>query len=215
MRNSFFLTLSVAAALLLAGCSPAAGTEEVEQAAPPSAAPSTSPSTEPSETPSPTVPAPPASNSPEEFTSGAPDRQCLTENLTVSVSDQGSSAGHTHYFVTFTNTGEECALEGFPGIQVMTGGSPLGAPASQQANEPPRSLLLTRGGTTSATLTVTNIGSGGGPLGGACTVSSGDALAVTPPHSTIALRVNMPNFLACSNGAPWMTIGPVINYGTT
>lgn len=106
-------------------------------------------------------------------------------------------------------------LEGFPSIQVTAGGTPIGVAATEESSTTSEAISLTRGGTTSAELTVTNIASGGGPLGDACTVEQGNAYAVTPPHSTIVVPVSVPNVPACSNGTPWMTVGPVVNGGTT
>lgn len=210
MRNTLLLALSVAAATLLAGCSTATAPPSPESP-PTESSPSASPSAgEPSSAPNSTAP-----DSSESFTAGAPDGQCRTANLTVSLGNEGSAAGHIHYAVTFTNTGETCVLEGFPTVQVTGGGSPIGVAATEDSGTAAQAISLTRGGTTSAELTVTNIASGGGPLGDACTVGHGDAFAVTPPHSTTAISVPMPNIPACSNGAQWMTVGPVVNFGTT
>lgn len=138
MRNSLFLTLSVAAAVLLAGCSPSSAPDSDQSSAPASQSDRSAesnadssdpndqgadPNSEPTEsTPregeppaAPPAPAPPAA---EKFTAGAPYGQCLTKNLAVSITEQGSSSGKLHYAVTFTNTGtKECLLEGFPRVQ--------------------------------------------------------------------------------------------------
>lgn len=210
MRSSLFLTLSVATAVLLAGCTSTSAPQGSEPSAPMSPQQTSEPSAStPATTPPQSVP-----TAPEQFTAGAPDGQCLTENLTVSLSDPDGTAGKLHYEVTITNTGSACVLEGFPRVRVTAGGSPIGAEAAQDPSTTPVSLSLTRGGTTSATLTMTNIGSGGGPLGTACTFAQGDALAVTPPHSMIAISVPM-DVPACSNGIEWMKVGPVVNNGTT
>ncbi|MEO7348501.1 MAG: DUF4232 domain-containing protein [Terrimesophilobacter sp.] len=187
MRNSHFLTLSVATAVLLAGCT----STSVPQGSEPSAPTSPAQTSEPPASTPPAAPPQSVPSEPEQFTAGAPDGQCLTENLTVAISDPDGSAGKLHYELIITNTGSECVLEGFPRVQVTSGGSPIGAAASEDSSTPPVSLSLTRGGTTYAALTMTNIGSGGGPLGTACTVAQGDALAVTPPHSMIAISVPM------------------------
>ncbi|MEO7348499.1 MAG: DUF4232 domain-containing protein [Terrimesophilobacter sp.] len=196
MRFTRFLSLSVAAAILLAGCATTATTT------PQSSQPPSPSATEPSAT----EPAPSPS---EAFTAGAPEGQCLTANIAVSVAEADASAGHLHYVVTFTNKGEACVLKGFPTFQVTRDGAPLGLVAEDDSSAVPALVTLAAGGTAVAALTAINLGFDGGPLGDACAILEGNAVSVTPPHSTIAIPVTPLNFMACANDVPWMTIGPI------
>jgi hypothetical protein len=191
--SSTGLVLAVVAALT--GCvsitiPPPGPSSSAEPSAPPSASPS-GPS--------------------ESFTAGAPDGQCLTANLSASLEAEPSSLGHGHWSVILTNDGAPCVLDGFPTIQVTSNGTPLGAASEDDSGVPHSPASLATGGSAVASLSAVNIDPGGGPLGDACTVDHGDAVAVTPPHATIAIPVPMADFPACSNGTAWMTVGPVTN----
>ncbi|MBX3309190.1 MAG: DUF4232 domain-containing protein [Cryobacterium sp.] len=188
------LIVSTLATLLLAGCvtvnySPPASSPS--RSAPPSAS---------SASPSPST---------ETFTPGAPANQCLTANLSVSLEDEGASAGHLHAKVVFTNNGPDCVLKGFPTVQVAQGAAPIGAGSEEDSSAAVAPVTLMAGGSAIAQLTSVNIDPGGGPLGDSCVVDHGTGYLVTPPHSTTPIPVDVPNVPACTNGIVWMTAGPV------
>lgn len=192
MRYSPFLVVSVVAVSFLAGCS----TISTPPSPPPSNAASSTPSAS-------------STAAAETFTAGAPDGQCLTAELSVSIQAASGTAGHLHEVITLTNKGGPCVLEGYPTVAVTSGGIPVGAAAEDDSSASPAPITLATGGTALAQLTAVNIDPGGGPLGDACAVDVGDAVAVTPPHSMIALSVAESGVPACSSGTPWMTVGPV------
>jgi hypothetical protein len=181
--------------LALAGCITATG---------PSPASPPSPSVSPKESPSasPTTPA-------ETFTPGAPEGQCLTANLLVSVVDEGSSAGHLHSQVVFTNRGPACVLDGFPTVQVMKAGVPMGSGIEDDSSAAEAPVPLASGGTAVAQLTSVNINSDGGPLGDSCVVDHGTGYLITPPHSYTPIPADVADLPACTNGTVWMMAGPV------
>lgn len=150
------------------------------------------------------------SSPPEVFTSGAPDGQCLSANLSTQFEPESSSMGHFHYSVVFTNTGSQtCKLQGFPAIQVVKAGIALGAQADPDSAAAPSVVSLAPGASASAQLSGVNLGLDGGPIGDSCAVDSGDGVSITPPHSTVPTVIAMPDFSACANPVTWMTIGPV------
>jgi Domain of unknown function (DUF4232) len=164
-----------------------------------------------STSPSPTSASPEASPSatPESFTPGAPADQCLTANLSVAVQDESASAGHLHSLLVFTNNGPDCVLEGFPNVQVMNSGTPMGASSEEDSSVSEGTVSLPAGGTAVAQLTSVNIDPGGGPLGDSCVVDHGTGYLVTPPHSYTPIPVDVSGVPACTNGTVWMTAGPV------
>ncbi|MBX3090888.1 MAG: DUF4232 domain-containing protein [Cryobacterium sp.] len=193
MPRRISLVVPSFAVLLLAGC--------VTVVSPPSSSPSSSSSaSSPSASPSP---------APEQFAPGAPANQCLTANLSVSVQEASASSGHLHSLIVFTNNGPECALSGFPSVQVMSSGVTMGASSEDDSSASPTVVTVPSGGTAVALLTSVNIDPDGGPLGDACVVDHGSGYDVTPPHSLSPISVDDDNLAACSNGAVWMTVGPV------
>lgn len=157
-------------------------------------APSTSPSASPSA-------------AAETFTPGAPAGQCLTANLAVTIEAEGSSAGHQHATIVFTNKGASCVLEGFPAVQVIANGVPMGSSAGQDSSASSAPVTLASGGAASSELASINIDPGGGPLGDTCVVGHGDGYNITPPHSLLPILVPVSDTPACTNGVAWMTVG--------
>ena len=200
MRSFPLLALPVLAIALLAGCSaqsePPAGTP-----APTSAAPTVPPAESPA--PSPTA-AP-------QVDPNAPAGQCADANLTVTVvpDEGGAGAGSSVSSVVFTNTGDACVLEGAPGVSVVGGGNgtQIGVPAEQSGA--PVAVAIPAGGSAHATLSSINIGSGGGPLGADCAVTTGDGYRVYPPHSFEAFFVPLAGVAACSSDSVFLQIGVV------
>ncbi len=196
MTRKMAAALPIAVAMLLAGCVSITYSPTNTSPSPSGS----SASGTPSQSPSPTA---------ESFTPGAPDGQCLTANLSVSVEDESSSAGHMHSAIVFTNNGPDCTLEGYPNVQVMNDGVPMGSSSEEDSTATEALVSLPAGGTATAQLASVNIDPGGGPLGDSCIVDHGTGYLVTPPHSYTAIPVDVPNVPACTNGTVWMTAGPV------
>lgn len=190
------LILPAAGVLLLAGCVSVTYSPGPSSPSPSDASPAASPSA--------------ASASPaESFTPGAPDGQCLTANLSVTVQDEGASAGHLHSKIVFTNNGPDCALQGYPNIQVMNAGVPMGSSSEEDSSASAALVTIAAGGSAVAQLTSVNIDPGGGPLGESCAVDHGSGYLVTPPHSYSPISVDVAGVPACTNGTVWMVAGPV------
>lgn len=196
MRSLPILVLPVLAIALLAGCSapsePATGSP-----APTSAAPTVPPAETPTAAP--------------QVDPNAPAGQCADANLTVTVvpDEGGAGAGSTASAVVFTNTGDACVLEGAPGVSIVGGGNgtQIGVPAEQSGT--PVAVDIPAGGSARAPLSSINIGSGGGPLGADCAVTTGDGYRVYPPHSFEAVFVPLAGVAACSSTAVFLQIGVV------
>lgn len=188
------LVVSALATFLLAGC------VTVNYSLPASSPSNSAPPTATSASPSPST---------ETFTPGAPANQCLTANLSVSLEDEGASAGHLHSKVVFTNNGPECVLAGYPTVHVIQGAATIGAGSAEDSSAAVAPVTLAAGGSAIAQLTSINIDPGGGPLGDSCVVDHGTGYRVTPPHSTTPIPVDSANVPACTNGTVWMTAGPV------
>jgi len=200
MRSFPLLALPILTIALLAGCS-AAGEPSAGTSAPTSAVPTVPPAE---------TPAPSGTGTPQ-VDPNAPDGQCADADLTVTVVPDpgGAGAGSTVSSVVFTNTGHACVLEGAPGVSVVGSGdgTQIGVPAEQSGT--PVAVELPAGGSAHATLSSINIGSGGGPLGADCAVTTGDGYRVYPPHSFEAVFVPLAGVAACSSDSVFLTIGVV------
>ena len=198
MRFAPVFVLPVLAVGLLAGCA----TTQVPSA---DVTASSSPS-DPTESPTPT------GGSPDEvFAPGAPDGQCAAVNLDVTIEGADGAAGSTYYRVVFTNSGQECVLQGFPTVAIsgLGNGTQMGVKADELDESSPVIVTLATGGSAVAPLQAITIDPGGGPLGASCTVGNGDGYTVSPPHSYEQLFVEAPGVPACTNGIPWMKVGVV------
>lgn len=175
--------------LLLAGCS--SGTTN-------------SPPTD-TATPSPSTATPSASETP---TAG----QCNDEDLEVTITTGEPAAGSVLSVIEFTNTGTEtCELRGAPQVSVVReDGTEVGAPAKQEEPADPPTIALPAGGKASAALTAVNIVPDGGPLAGACLVTTGDGYRVYPPHGTTAFFVPAAGTPACEGETVWLTVANVL-----
>ncbi|MDQ2837826.1 MAG: DUF4232 domain-containing protein [Actinomycetota bacterium] len=132
--------LCAAVLALLAGCTQASQSKADDPVV------STSPSTPASSTPpasqSSPASAPPSTSSPASRTPAPPSTStspivgagCPTSALKVAVLRASGAAGHQYAFLQFTNiSAKSCSLTGFPGVQLLRGGAPLGQPAARSA----------------------------------------------------------------------------------
>ncbi len=172
------------AVLLLAGCTQKSQTGS-EAPSSPSSSPATStlpPPTSAAQTPIsspiPFSPPPPSSSTP------APPRTspaatiepggCPTSALTIRALRGSGTAGHEYAFIQFTNaSARTCSLTGYPGVQLLLAGKPLGKPAVR-TGQPIRTVRIAPG--TSVTAGLVDDSS--------CNASISDSVQVYPPNRT-------------------------------
>jgi Protein of unknown function (DUF4232) len=188
--------------LSLAGCTPtgAPAPSPGGSSAPPAASDSASPS-------------PSAAGGGHVGDPTAPDGQCPDSSIAVSVEGADSTAGHLHYRVVFTNTGtSDCVLQGIPTVFVVGNGNSTeyGVVAAPDTGASAPEVTLAAGGTGVAQLQAVNIDPAGGPLGTSCAVNHGDGYIVLVPHLDHQFVVAAAGVAACTNGTPWMDIGPIL-----
>lgn len=184
------VAIAILGILALAGCAPADS-----GAADPSATSSE-------------VAGPTATSSP---TSDAPLELCADGTITPQVNGADGTAGHLNYQVEFVNSGPECTLEGFPQIAVIGNGNgtQFGVNAEQMLDITAVPVTLASGASAYAWLEAVNIDPGGGPLGSDCIVGYGDGWNIYVPGAIEPTFVSAPNLPSCTNGLPWMRIGPI------
>ncbi|HEX2902736.1 MAG TPA: DUF4232 domain-containing protein [Jatrophihabitans sp.] len=84
------------------------------------------------------------------------------------------AAGHQFAFIQFTNNStSSCSLTGYPGIQLLSHGQPLGVPATR-SGKPIATVTLAPGTSASAGITVDS----------ACNAPISDSVQVIPPNRT-------------------------------
>lgn len=198
-----------AAALLSAACSPgtkAPAALESSAAASSSAATPAASETEtalagslsptgtpPSATPVTSKPtgAAPASTAPAR-PSGADG--CPTSALAVAALRGSGAAGHQYAFLQFTNkSAKACTLTGFPGVQLLRAGAPLGKPAVR-SSKPATRVQLMPGRSAQARLVVDST----------CNAEKSDSVQIYPPNRTEKVTVPL-SIRGCA-----LTIDPVV-----
>jgi hypothetical protein len=99
---------------------------------------------------------------------------CPTSALTVLALRGSGAAGHQFAFLQFTNnSARECSLTGYPGVQLLAGGSPLGAPA-QRSGMPVTTVRIAPGASVTASITDDST----------CNAAVSDSVQVIPPNRT-------------------------------
>lgn len=204
MRRPLLIASGLLAAAVLVSCSS------------PDPAPSPAPTASSATTAAP-VPSPSETPSISPSTGGqvdpdAPAGQCADDAIGVDVVEADAGAGSIYYQVVFRNTGSTpCELRGFPGVSVVAGGQQVGASAEELTGGPDvETYTLPPDGTVGAQLSAVDVASGGGPLGDACTSTTGDAWRVYPPHSFVPIDVPAPGIAACAGAdQSWLRIAPI------
>lgn len=179
------LAAAGAAVLLLAGCT------QKSQAG--SGAPVSTPTTSVTVTPT-TASLPPSSiSSPVPFSPPAPSSTvpvkpsptpspsssveaggCPTSALTIRALRGSGAAGQQFAFLQFTNaSGTTCSLTGYPGVQLLLAGKPLGRPATR-SGKPIRTVRIAPGTSVSANLVDDS----------SCNAAVSDSVQVIPPNRT-------------------------------
>lgn len=118
---------------------------------------------------------------------------CPTSALTIRALRGSGAAGHQFAFVQFTNaSASTCSLTGYPGIQLLLAGKPLGQPAVR-SGKPIRTVPIPPGSSVSANLVTDS----------SCNASISDSVQVIPPNRTdrIVLKLAL-------RGCP-LTVDPV------
>ncbi|HUY47019.1 MAG TPA: DUF4232 domain-containing protein [Streptosporangiaceae bacterium] len=126
---------------------------------------------------------------------------CSVSRLQVWIGLPGSgSAGATAYPLEFSNiSGRACHLFGFPGVSAVGGnGHQLGSAAGRDPAFRPRLVLLGRGATAHALLTITEAGNF---PAGQCRMRTAVGLRVSPPGQRRSAFVPL-TFPACSKKGP-------------
>ncbi|HTZ43138.1 MAG TPA: DUF4232 domain-containing protein [Jatrophihabitans sp.] len=99
---------------------------------------------------------------------------CPTSALTVRALRGSGAAGHEFAFLQFTNSSAStCSLTGYPGVQLMVGGKPLGRPAAR-SGKPVRTVRIAPGTSVSAGLVDDS----------SCNAPISDSVQVYPPNRT-------------------------------
>jgi hypothetical protein len=172
--------------------SAAAGTEPVSS--PPASSSSRSGTTPPASLP-PTSSAPASSAPASSPAAGTIEPGgCPTAALAVEALRASGAAGHQYAFLQFTNrSATACSLTGYPGVQLVKAGAPLGQPAVR-SGLPVHRVQLAPGHSVTARLVVAST----------CEADKSDSVAIYPPNRTE--RVVVPLSV---RGCP-MSIDPVV-----
>ena len=194
------LAVAGAAVLLLAGCeqksqagSGAPASQSTDSVASSSSASASSQTV--TRSPIPFSPPPPTTITPAR-PSTSPTIEaggCPTSALTIRALRGSGAAGHQFAFVQFTNaSATSCSLTGYPGIQLLLAGKPLGQPA-MRSGKPIRTVRIPPGASVSANLVTDS----------SCNASISDSVQVIPPNRTdrIVLKLAL-------RGCP-LTVDPV------
>jgi len=126
---------------------------------------------------------------------------CSVSRLTVWIGLPGSgAAGSVTYPLEFSNTSHRtCHLFGYPWVGAVRGnGHRLGSRAGRDTTRRPRLVVLRRGATAHAMLTITDAGNFPAH---ACRMRTASGLWVTPPGTHRSAFVPL-TFAACSRRGP-------------
>jgi Protein of unknown function (DUF4232) len=127
--------------------------------------------------------------------------RCTLSRLNVWIGVPGSAAaGSVAYPLEFSNvSGRACHLTGYPGVTAIgRRGQRLGSPAGHDTTFRPRLVILRRGGTAHALLTITEAGNFPARQ---CRVRTAVALRVVPPTGAHPAFIPL-SFAACSRKGP-------------
>ncbi len=113
---------------------------------------------------------------------------CRTSNLRITAKNQGEARqGLGDILITFTNTGSNCRMEGFPGVDLKTNYGTQSVDRNKQEVGIPFTLKAGKRATANIAYPINNTGGSG---------VRGTALVVTPPnethHVTVPVSVSLP-----------------------
>ena len=127
--------------------------------------------------------------------------RCTLSRLNVWIGVPGSAAaGSVAYPLEFSNVSHRsCHLFGYPGVAAIgRRGQRLGSPAGRDTSLQPRLVILRRGGTAHALLTITEAGNFPARQ---CRLRTAVALRVVPPGGAHPAFIPL-RFAACSRRGP-------------
>ncbi len=119
---------------------------------------------------------------------------CRTAVLKIEALRASGAAGHQYAFLQFTNTSTRtCSLTGYPGVQLVKAGKPIGQPAVR-SGKPIRKVQLAPGHSVTAQLVDAST----------CEADKSDSVAIYPPNRTERVVVPL-SVRGCA-----LTIDPVV-----
>jgi hypothetical protein len=146
--------------------------------------------------------------------SSAPMPTCRTSQLLVGLKLSGHAAGTTYYAIVFSRHGAaRCALRGYPGVSFVAPvtGHQVGAPASRNARNPVRTVVVGNGSAASALLGIANHAL----FATRCNSRPVSGLRVYPPGGATAVYLPFRHLAAaCSTMVGQLSVAAVVP-GTT
>jgi hypothetical protein len=119
--------------------------------------------------------------------------QCQSSQLKIAALRGSGAAGHQFAALQFTNTSSAvCSIAGYPGVQLLVGGVPLGQPATR-SGAPITKLALKTGQSASAQLENDST----------CNAANSDSVQVIVPNRTAKVVLHL-----SLRGCP-LTVGPI------
>ncbi|MDQ1743421.1 MAG: hypothetical protein QOE23_1760 [Pseudonocardiales bacterium] len=119
---------------------------------------------------------------------------CPTAVLKIEALRGSGAAGHQYAFVQFTNSSKKaCSLTGYPGVQLVRAGKPMGQPAVR-SGKPIHRVQLAPGHSVTAQLVDAST----------CEADKSDSVAIYPPNRTERVVVPL-SLRGCA-----LTIDPVV-----
>ena len=137
------------------------------------------------------------------------DGLCITPNLKIDADNMQGAAGSTLLDVGFTNTGdEECSLEGYPGVSLVTdnNGTQLGASADREKSGNSDKVTLQPGDRATASVRITKVGALDPEE---CSPKAADGIRVYPPEETRSAYVEFKGLEGCTGKDKYMSVQPV------
>jgi hypothetical protein len=204
-RTNAVVLVTAAVTAALAGCSaPSAGSGSTTASTPQSTTSSTASSTASSSA----LPAPssPSVTSPAATPTAATSASaCTGRQLRVGTGPVGAGAGQRYLPLVFTNVGTmTCTIYGYPGVAGLDSAGHQLSQARRESGWTKATITLAPGKAASSILHATVV-----PSGSSTCPPQYAALLVTPPNTTVSVRVTVP-LPACGG----LSVRPVVS-GTT
>jgi hypothetical protein len=125
--------------------------------------------------------------------------KCATSGLVMWINAEGSGTAGSFYFkLEIANlSGRSCALAGYPGVSAVDlRGSRIGAPATRDTTNAPRTVTLAPEAQTTAIVRVIDVGA----LPASCRPRTAAGFRVYPPSQGVSKVVPFP-FRTCSSSS--------------
>lgn len=137
------------------------------------------------------------------------DGLCATPDLKIDTDNMQGAAGSTLLDIVFTNTGDEdCSLEGYPGVSLVTdnNGTQLGASADREESGESDKVTLQPGDRATASVRITKVGALDPEE---CSPKAADGIRVYPPEETRSAYVEFKGLEGCTGKGKYMSVQPV------